>query len=136
MLLVKSIRPTFLPHRLVLRTPRVLKSQLRYTSGMATVETITQEIAEANAFFNDARKQGADAAIIEGHKKKLGDLKRALGQLQGGSKDAGKKKERLLLKTAKVCPTHIPSIFPLKLTRFCTICVGHKRLWSCRDALP
>ncbi|KAF7791075.1 hypothetical protein EIP86_002036 [Pleurotus ostreatoroseus] len=69
---------------------------------MATIESLNAEIAERSALFNDARKQGADPAIIEEHKVKLGELKRALGQLMGagGSKDA-KKKDRLLLKTAK-----------------------------------
>ena len=39
--------------------------------------------------------------------KKLGELKKSLGALKkeaGGGKDPGKKRERLLLKTAKVSP--------------------------------
>ena len=38
------------------------------------------------------------------NKKKLGELKRALALLAGeSSKEGGKKKERILLKTPKVC---------------------------------
>lgn len=86
---------------------------------MATVESLNQEIAERSALFNDARKQGADAAIIEEHKVKLGELKRALGQLMGasGSKDA-KKKDRLLLKTAKVRSQLFHGLVQLQLNRY------------------
>lgn len=108
-MLVQVFRPRLLfatncPFR---TSTRILYQPRRLTRSfaqMATVESLNQEIAERTALFNDARKQGADAAIIEEHKQKLGELKRTLHQLQGasGSKDAGKKKERLLLKTAKV----------------------------------
>lgn len=86
---------------------------------MATVESLNQEIAERSALFNDARKQGTDAAIIEEHKVKLGELKRALGQLMGasGSKDT-KKRDRLLLKTAKVRLRPLRDMVQLQLTRF------------------
>lgn len=70
---------------------------------MSTAEELNHEIAAQSALLNDLRKQQADAAAVEDVKKRLGELKRALGQLAGGSsKDAGKKKERILLKTPKV----------------------------------
>ncbi|EKM61856.1 uncharacterized protein PHACADRAFT_248747 [Phanerochaete carnosa HHB-10118-sp] len=69
---------------------------------MATVESLTAQIAEQSALLNDLRKQQAEAATVEEVKKKLGELKRKLGQMAGGSsKDGGKKKERILLKTPK-----------------------------------
>ncbi|KAF7976190.1 hypothetical protein HWV62_7360 [Athelia sp. TMB] len=70
---------------------------------MATTESLNQEIAQQSTLFNELRQQNADASLIEAAKQKLGDLKRSLGALTkaaGGDKDT-KKKERLLLKTAK-----------------------------------
>jgi histidyl-tRNA synthetase len=73
---------------------------------MSTVESLNAEIAQATHHFNDLRQQNAEAGLVEAAKKSLGELKKALGALSGaapgGSKDAGKKKERMLLKTAKV----------------------------------
>ena len=70
-----------------------------------TVESLTAEVAAQSQVLNELRKQqGADPAIVEEAKKKLGELKRNLAGLQGaggGSKE-GKKKERLLLKVPKV----------------------------------
>lgn len=66
-----------------------------------TAESLNREIVQQTALFNDLRKQQADASAVEEVKKKLGELKRSLAQLSGG-KDSGKKKDRLLLKTAKV----------------------------------
>ncbi|KAK7695144.1 hypothetical protein QCA50_002334 [Cerrena zonata] len=69
---------------------------------MATVESLNQEIEQQSAQLVTLKKQQAEGPIVEEAKKKLGELKRSLALLQGGgSKDAGKKKERLLLKTAK-----------------------------------
>ena len=74
---------------------------------MATVESLNQEIAERTAAWNDAKKSGADPSVVEEHRVKLGELKKALGQLMASNraKDGkeDKKRERLLLKTAKVC---------------------------------
>ncbi|KAI0095190.1 histidyl-tRNA synthetase [Irpex rosettiformis] len=70
-------------------------------AGTPTVEDLSQEIAQQSALLNDLRKQQADASTVEEVKKKLGELKRTLGQLTGGAKESGKKKERILLKTAK-----------------------------------
>ena len=70
---------------------------------MATAESIAQEIAQQTALFNDLRKQQAEASAVDEVKKKLGELKRSLAALTGeSSKDGGKKKERILLKTPKV----------------------------------
>jgi hypothetical protein len=60
--------------------------------------SIAQQIAQQTSLFNDLRTKNADQALIDEAKKKLGELKKSLG----GARDAGKKKERLLLKTAKV----------------------------------
>ncbi|TFK71156.1 histidyl-tRNA synthetase [Pluteus cervinus] len=65
--------------------------------------SLEQQVAEQTALFNDLRLQGGDAGTIDEAKKKLGELKKALAltKSEGGAKDAGKKRERLLLKTAK-----------------------------------
>ena len=70
---------------------------------MATVESLAAQIAEQSALLNDLRKQQAEGPEVEEVKKRLGELKRTLGQMSGGSsKEGGKKKERILLKTPKV----------------------------------
>ncbi|KIK39483.1 hypothetical protein CY34DRAFT_808221 [Suillus luteus UH-Slu-Lm8-n1] len=68
-----------------------------------TSDSLTAEITQATGALNDLRLQNADAASIDAAKKRLGELKKAMAAINsaGGSKDAGKKKERLLLKTAK-----------------------------------
>ncbi|OCH95702.1 histidyl-tRNA synthetase [Obba rivulosa] len=67
-----------------------------------TPETLQAEIAAQNNLINDLRKQQADNVLIEEHRKRVGELKKALALLQGGgSKDGKKKGERLLLKTPK-----------------------------------
>ncbi|KAI0937477.1 hypothetical protein AcV5_005379 [Taiwanofungus camphoratus] len=69
----------------------------------ASAESLSQDIAQHKALLADLRKQQADNALVEEAKKKLGDLQRSLALLQNaaGARDAGKKKERLLLKTPK-----------------------------------
>lgn len=77
---------------------------------MATVtaESLAKEIASQSALLAELRKQQAEEPVIEDAKQKLGELKREQGVLQAqaasssGAKDAGKKRERLLLKTPKV----------------------------------
>lgn len=72
---------------------------------MASTELLEQEIAAQNTLVKDLGLQGSEGAIIDEARKKLGELKKSLALAKGGasSKDAGKKKkERLLLKTAKV----------------------------------
>ncbi|KII93120.1 hypothetical protein PLICRDRAFT_49196 [Plicaturopsis crispa FD-325 SS-3] len=104
MLAFRALRRT---HRLHLVLPSHLPgpSILKNQRGMATLESLNQEIADQTARFNELRLQNADQAVVDEAKKKLGELKRTLGTLKagsggGGSKDA-KKKERILLKTAK-----------------------------------
>jgi histidyl-tRNA synthetase len=66
-------------------------------------DSLTAEIAQATGALNDLRLQNADASSIDAAKKRLGELKKTMAAMNsaGGSKDAGKKRERLLLKTAK-----------------------------------
>lgn len=71
---------------------------------MATAESLNQDIVQQTTLLNALRLQNAEDSAVEEAKKKLGELKKSLGALTkaaGGGKDA-KKKERLLLKTAKV----------------------------------
>lgn len=70
---------------------------------MATKDSLEAQIAEASARFSELRKQNAEPALVEEAKTKLGQLKQSFALLYGGGKGADKKKERLLLKTAKVC---------------------------------
>ncbi len=69
-----------------------------------SLAALAEEIAAQSALVNDLRKQQADGAAVEEAKKKLGELKRTLAQVQhaagGGARE--KKKERMLLKTPKV----------------------------------
>jgi histidyl-tRNA synthetase len=69
-----------------------------------STESIIHEIARQTSIFNDLRTKNTDLAAVDEAKKKLAELKKYLHSLSGtaGAKDAGKKKERLLLKTAKV----------------------------------
>ena len=84
------------------------------SSSSASLEAA---IAEETARFNQLRlDKDGDANAIDESKKKLGDLKKKLGEskkaaaqvVAGGSKDESssvadaKKRERMLLKTAKV----------------------------------
>ena len=71
--------------------------------------SLTQQIAEQTALFSKLKLENSEPSLVEEARKKLAELKKSLGILKNASgegKDAGKKKERLLLKTAKVC--HIP----------------------------
>ncbi|KAJ7083367.1 hypothetical protein B0H15DRAFT_850754 [Mycena belliarum] len=83
---------------------------LRLARRMATSTSIPEQIANQTALFNELRSQpNAEPSQIEEAKKKLGELKKALALSKGsdgapaatGSKEAPKKRERLLLKTAK-----------------------------------
>jgi histidyl-tRNA synthetase len=70
---------------------------------VTSAESLNAEIAQATQRVNDLRQQGAEASLLEDAKKGLGELKKALaGLTNAGGKDAGKRKERMLLKTAKV----------------------------------
>ena len=70
-----------------------------------TAEALAEEVAAQNTLVNELRKQGADSAAQEEAKKRLGELKKNLALLQHAAGAGGKgekKKERMLLKTAKV----------------------------------
>jgi hypothetical protein len=88
------------------RSVSLLPSRSRvYFRAMATVESLNADIASATQRLNDLRQQNAEASLLSEAKNTLGELKRSLAALSGGgsSKEAGKKKERMLLKVAKVC---------------------------------
>ncbi|KAJ4490119.1 histidine-tRNA ligase [Lentinula aciculospora] len=78
----------------------------------SSLEALEQELETQNALFNQLRISGSNPTGLDEVKKKLGELKRSVGQAKAkaaadgatasGSKDpAGKKKDRILLKTAK-----------------------------------
>ena len=79
------------------------------TATDKSVAELEEEIITQTAIFNDLRAQGSPLDEV---KKQLGDLKKALALAKGagkekekkteGSTSQPKKKERLLLKTAKV----------------------------------
>ena len=72
---------------------------------MATELSLNQDILKQSAFVNKLKADGAEASVVDEAWKRLGELKKSLGALKkaaSGSKDAAKKKDRLLLKTAKV----------------------------------
>lgn len=80
---------------------------LRPLSSMATTETsINQGIEEQSALLAKLKAEGAGSTDVEVVRKKLAELKKSLNLLrisERGGKDSGKKKGRMLLKTAKVC---------------------------------
>lgn len=78
---------------------------------MADSASLSTAVAEQTARFNVLRLQkDADPAELEETKKKLGELKKALGEINKANAAAAKsssaadakRKERLLLKTARV----------------------------------
>lgn len=84
------------------------------------LDELNASIREQNSILKTLRDQNAASSAIDAAHKKLGDLKKSLGQMMGRDKEKGEgKKERLLLKTAKgtrdfgpaetACRTHIES---------------------------
>ncbi|KAJ7729092.1 hypothetical protein DFH07DRAFT_218378 [Mycena maculata] len=74
------------------------------TFSMASIESISEQIANQTALFNQLRLQNAEQSTIDEVKKTLGELKKSLALSNAstaGSKVAAKKHERILLKTAK-----------------------------------
>ncbi|GJJ13182.1 hypothetical protein Clacol_007433 [Clathrus columnatus] len=69
------------------------------------LEHLTQQISEQSTLLRTLREQNATRALIDEAHKKLGDLKKQVGQWTAAGKDKekadAKKKDRLLLKTAK-----------------------------------
>ncbi|KAG1716209.1 hypothetical protein ID866_949 [Astraeus odoratus] len=85
---------------------------------MSTADALNAEIAQQTDILNELRLQNTDPAALDTAKKKLGELKRNLAMVNKAAalgtngtsagmpessreKDASKKRERLLLKTAK-----------------------------------
>jgi histidyl-tRNA synthetase len=70
----------------------------------AEMESVNQEITRQTVLLNELRLSHAVPPALDEAKKKLGELKKTFAALKiaAGGKDAGKKRERLLLKTAKV----------------------------------
>ncbi|KAF5381598.1 hypothetical protein D9615_005532 [Tricholomella constricta] len=90
----------------------ILSAHTRRTHTMSPdPDAIQLEIEQQKARFNDLRKQGAAQELVDEAKKSLGDLQRALALAKGGAagKDAGKKRERLMLKTAKGTRDYSPA---------------------------
>ncbi|KAI4517014.1 histidyl-tRNA synthetase [Schizophyllum commune Loenen D] len=99
------------------------------------MDALKEEIDKQQTLFNDLRAQKADAATLDEAKKRLADLKKQLGQSKAaaGVKDGGKKRERLLLKTAKgtrdygpgemFCREHIERIVRSVFTAYGGSCV-------------
>ncbi|KAK1232163.1 Cytoplasmic and mitochondrial histidine tRNA synthetase [Marasmius sp. AFHP31] len=106
---------------------------------MASLESLEQELATYNARYNELRQNpDKDEAAFEEVKKKLGELKKTVGQAKAaasGGKGAEKKKERerLLLKTAKgprdygpaemYCREHVERIVKEVFTSFGGACL-------------
>jgi hypothetical protein len=108
---MRALRFHFPPRTLRIPAIRTLTSMLSEKS----VQELEADIAAQKSIFNDLRAQGAP---LEDAKKQLGDLQRTLQLVKGAGKEKEKKaegsggqhqvnsqpkkKERLLLKTAKV----------------------------------
>src|SRR5271170_5589299 len=96
----------FLPRVITVstRSPAFLFQYSLRKIRMASEQSINHEITQQTAFLNELRLGNADPSVLDEAKKKLGELKKslALSKGTGGSKDVGKKRERLLLKTPKV----------------------------------
>ncbi|KAI6024549.1 hypothetical protein EDC04DRAFT_3116709, partial [Pisolithus marmoratus] len=103
--------------RCVLRIPyrstttRLVENVLR---KMSTADTLSAEITKQTAVLNELRLQNNDPARLDATKRELGELKRRLAAITkandssangaavvSSDKDEAKKRERLLLKTAK-----------------------------------
>lgn len=100
---------------------------------MATTEaSLAQSIEEQSVLVTKLKADNADAVSIEDARKRLAELKKSLNLLKlaaTSGKDTGKKKERLLLKTAKVRKGFVCMDFWPNCSS------GHARLWTKRDVL-
>ncbi|KAI5998217.1 hypothetical protein EDD15DRAFT_2244375 [Pisolithus albus] len=78
---------------------------------MSTADALSAEITKQTALVNELRLQNSDPAELDAAKRELGKLKQKFGAIARASdlaangalvsRDEGKKRERLLLKTAK-----------------------------------
>ncbi|CAE7145418.1 unnamed protein product [Rhizoctonia solani] len=85
--LTRSVRTTLIPRRTIM-------------ASTPDLEAIRTNITTLSAHIHALKSQSADAATIAAENKKLGELKKQLGQL-GGAAKADSKKDRLALKTPK-----------------------------------
>jgi hypothetical protein len=100
---------------------------------MATAESLNQEIAQQTILFNKLRLQNGDPSAVEEAKKTLGELKQSLGALKKAAGAGTKKKDRMLLKTAKA--STLMSSYRQSALKGNPI-TGYKRLWPWGDVLP
>jgi histidyl-tRNA synthetase len=110
---------------IVCSTPTINKTVVFFfsctmaSSTTTSADSIDSEITQQTALLNELRLQKADSSAIDGVRQRLSELKRsqAVSRTEAGSsKDvlaASKKKERLLLKTAKVKIIGLFRRFPL-----------------------
>ncbi|KAF7303734.1 Histidyl-tRNA synthetase [Mycena indigotica] len=81
---------------------RLLLSLGRRPFSMTSLE---EQVSTQKALFNQLRSSNAEPSYLEAAKKKLGELQKSLAQSKAATNasgdDGGKKRERLLLKTAK-----------------------------------
>lgn len=93
-----------LSHRLSPSKHIVGLSKAYNSRSMATEESINQEILAQSALVKKLQTVSAETSVVDGARQKLGEMKKNLQLLRNasGTQDTGKKKERLLLKTAKV----------------------------------
>ena len=77
----------------------------------STLDALNAELAQQTELSNRLRIDKSDPTALEESRKRLGEIKRELAALKPGGKDT-KKKERLLLKTAKVRLCNAPPTQP------------------------
>lgn len=86
---------------------RLFINRITYSTIMSGFElgSLNQAISEQSILLKNLREQNAEQSLVNEAHKKLGELKKQLGQFTAAAKDKdkidAKKKERLLLKTAK-----------------------------------
>ena len=101
------------PHRsLYSRIQSTNNTTPRFRRTMAsTLDALNAELAQQTELSNRLRIDKSDPTALEESRKRLGEIKRELAALKPGGKDT-KKKERLLLKTAKVRLCNAPPTQP------------------------
>ncbi|CAE6468289.1 unnamed protein product [Rhizoctonia solani] len=104
MLRLACTRPLAFHTRLAFSTRRTIMA------STPDLEALRANIVALNEHIHTLKSQSADAATIAAENKKLGELKKQLGQL-GGAAKADSKKDRLALKTPKrlVSPRNVHS---------------------------
>lgn len=96
------LRPSYITRHLSTALRRSLITMAEVASP-----SLDTQLAEQTALVNKLRLENPGTDLYKEASKKLGELKKALALQQNatdGGKEAAKKKERLLLKTAKVPP--------------------------------